>query len=46
MAVRLAIMTYDNSSEFQITDKNEILVMDKVATPWIEQTKKNQKGRK
>ena len=46
MAVRLAIMTYDNSSEFQITDKNEILVMDKVATPWIEQTKKNQKGSK
>ena len=31
MAVRLAIMTYDNSTEFQITDKNEILVMDKVS---------------
>ena len=46
MAVRLAIMTYDNSSQFQITDKNEILVMDKVATPWIDQTKTNQKGGK
>tara|TARA_A100001391_G_C4976874_1_gene254179 strand:+ start:63 stop:845 length:783 start_codon:yes stop_codon:yes gene_type:complete len=46
MAVRLAIMTYDNSTEFQITDKNEILVMDKVATPWIDQTKSNQKGGK
>ena len=46
MAVRLAIMTYDNSSQFQITDKNEILVMDKVATPWIDQTKSNQKGGK
>ena len=40
MAVRLAIMTYDNSNQFQITEKNEILVMDKVATPWIEQSKK------
>ena len=46
MAVRLAIMTYDNSSQFQITDKNEILVMDKVATPWIEQNKSGQKGGK
>ena len=46
MAVRLAIMAYDNSSQFQITDKNEILVMDKVATPWIDQTKSNQKGGK
>jgi len=46
MAVRLAIMTYDNSSQFQITEKNEILVMDKVATPWIEQSKKGQKGGK
>jgi len=46
MAVRLAIMTYDNSNQFQITEKNEILVMDKVATPWIDQTKSNQKGGK
>ena len=46
MAVRLAIMAHDNSSEFQITDKNEIMVMDKVATPWIEQSKKGQKGGK
>ena len=46
MAVRLAIMTYDNSNQFQITEKNEILVMDKVATPWIEQSKKGQKGGK
>jgi len=46
MAVRLAIMTYDNSNEFQITKDNEILVMDKIATPYIEQTKKGQKGGK
>ena len=46
MAVRLAIMTYDNSSEFEITDENEILVMDKVVTPYIDQKKSNQKGGK
>jgi len=46
MAVRLAIMTYDNSSQFQITDKNEIMVMDKIVTPYIEQTKVGQKGGK
>jgi hypothetical protein len=44
MAVRLAIMTYDNSSEFEITADNEIMVMDKVVTPYIEQKKKGQKG--
>ena len=44
MAVRLAIMTYDNSSEFEITPDNEIMVMDKVVTPYIEQKKKGQKG--
>ena len=43
---------YENKSPaeiqkiFQITEKNEILVMDKVATPWIEQSKKGQKGGK
>jgi hypothetical protein len=46
MAVRLAIMTYDNSTEFQITNDNEIMVMDKIVTPYIEQTKKGQKGGK
>ena len=44
MAVRLAIMTYDNSSQFQISADNEIMVMDKIVTPYIEQTKKGQKG--
>ena len=44
MAVRLAIMTYDNSNEFQITKDNEIMVMDKIVTPYIDQTKKGQKG--
>ena len=44
MAVRLAIMTYDNSTEFQITKDNEIMVMDKIVTPYIDQTKKGQKG--
>ena len=46
MAVRLAIMTYDNATEFQITKDNEIMVMDKIVTPYIEQTKKGQKGGK
>ena len=46
MAVRLAIMAHDNQNEFDITKDNEIMVMDKVATPWIEQSKKGQKGGK
>ena len=46
MAVRLAIMMYSKPNQFDITNDNEILVMDKVATPFIEQSKKGQKGGK
>jgi hypothetical protein len=46
MAVRLAIMMYSKPQQFDITKDNEILVMDKVATPFIEQSKKGQKGGK
>mgnify|MGYP003116359992 FL=1 len=46
MAVRLAIMMYSKPNQFDITKDNEILVMDKVATPFIEQSKKGQKGGK
>ena len=46
MAVRLAIMMYDKPQQFEITKDNEILVMDKIATPYIEQTKQGQKGSK
>ena len=46
MAVRLAIMMYDKPTQFEITKDNEILVMDKIATPYIEQTKQGQKGSK
>ena len=44
MAVRLAIMMFSKPEQFDVTKNNEILVMDKVATPFIEQTKQGQKG--
>ena len=46
MAVRLAIMMFSKPEQFDVTKNNEILVMDKVATPFIEQTKQGQKGGK
>lgn len=44
MAVRLAIMMYSKPQQFEITDENEILVMDKVATPYVVEKKQGQKG--
>ena len=44
MAVRLAIMKYDNNHQFDITENNEILVMSKIATPFNEVRQKGQKG--
>ena len=39
-------MMYSKPQQFEVTKDNEIMVMDKVATPYIEQSKKGQKGGK
>ena len=44
MAVRLAIMMYSKPQQFEITDENEILVMDKIATAYVVEKKQGQKG--
>ncbi len=44
MAVRLAIMMYDNNDQFDVTKDNDILVMSKVATPFLDVKLKGQKG--
>ena len=43
-AVKLGILMNTDKEQFSVNDKNEVLVMDKIATPMIDQFKKGQKG--
>ena len=43
-AVKLGILMNTDKNEFSVNSKNEVLVMDKIATPMIDQFKKGQKG--
>jgi len=43
-AVKLGILMNTDNEQFSVNDKNEVLVMDKIATPMIDQFKKGQKG--
>ena len=43
-AVRLGILMNTDKNQFSVNSKNEVLVMDKIATPMIEVFKKGQKG--
>jgi hypothetical protein len=43
-AVKLGILMNTDKDQFSVNDKNEVLVMDKIATPMIDQFKKGQKG--
>jgi len=43
-AVKLGILMNTDKNQFSVNSKNEVLVMDKIATPMIEVFKKGQKG--
>ena len=43
-AVKLGILMNTDKNQFSVNSKNEVLVMDKIATPMIDQFKKGQKG--
>ena len=43
-SVKLGILMNTDKNQFSVNSKNEVLVMDKIATPMIDQFKKGQKG--
>jgi len=43
-AVKLGILMNTDNEQFSVNDKNEVLVMDKIATPMVDVIKKGQKG--
>jgi len=43
-SVKLGILMNTEKNQFSVNDKNEVLVMDKIATPMIDVNKKGQKG--
>ena len=43
-SIKLAIMMYDYKEQFEVNEKNQVLVQSNVATPFIEQKLKGQKG--
>lgn len=43
-AVKLAIMMYDNKNEFSVEKDNSVLIMSKIATPFIDVKLKGQKS--
>ena len=43
-SVKLGILMNTDKNQFSVNSKNEVLVMDKIATPMIEVFKKGQKG--
>jgi len=43
-AIKLAIMMYDNKNEFSVEKDNSVLIMSKIATPFIDVKLKGQKS--
>jgi hypothetical protein len=43
-AIKLAIMMYDNKNEFSVENDNSVLIMSKIATPFIDVKLKGQKS--
>jgi len=43
-SIKLAIMMYDNKDQFEVSEKNEVFIMSKVATPMIDVKLKGQKS--
>lgn len=43
-SVKLGILMNTEKNQFSVNDKNEVLVMDKIATPMVDVIKKGQKG--
>jgi len=43
-AIKLAIMMYDNKTEFSVEKDNSVLIMSKIATPFIDVKLKGQKS--
>jgi len=43
-AVKLGILMNTDKNQFSVNSKNEVLVMDKIATPMVDVIKKGQKG--